>query len=140
MKKLILATVFVLFLVTSINTDAADNPFESQELMLSLLLGSGGVDGKVAYKVGVPDDYGKISNMWLIVVTDSNESDMDTLASILALTVSIDASIPNKTDYIAVMQNGMMYIAPMQETRRCIKGVGVKGFPCAAKHIRSGKI
>jgi len=140
MRKFILAIVFVLLSATSINTNAAESPFAEQELLLTLLLGAGGVDGKVAYKIGVPDDYGKPSNMWLVVITDSNESDMDTLANALAQAIAVDASIPNKTDYVTVLQNGMMYIAPMPEVRSCIKGVGIAGFECAKKHIRAGKV
>ena len=140
MKRFILAAMFVLLSVTSLNTNAADSPFARQEAALNLLLGSSGINGKVAYKVDAPDDYGKLKNIWLVVVTGSNKSDMDTLATVLTLTVSIDGSIPNKTHNIAVLQNGTLYMAPMPETRSCIKGVGIKGFACAKKHIRAGKI
>ena len=139
MRKLITFALLAVISLTSINAVAADDPIETNTMMATLLLGSAGINGKVDYKLGVPDDYGKKSNMWLFFLTESPMGDMDTLAYALAMAVSLDGNIPNKTDYVTVAHKGMMYVAPMSETRKCIKGVGVKGFACAKEHIRAGK-
>jgi len=100
---------------------------------VQLMLAVDGISSVIEYK-----DVDGFGNTWVVIVTSSTKSDMDTLASVLVQSENLDHQIPSKTHHVLARINNRIYSISMLELRRCMEGVGIAGFACAKQHIRIG--